>query len=450
MQPFFQIAAVLLLVLANAFFVAAEFSIITLRRTRVEELVRQRHPLARGLRSAVENPSQFIATTQLGITMASLALGWLGEPLLAAAFEPPLQFLPPNVAQITAHSLATILAFLGITSVDIVLGELIPKNLAMQRPESVSFVVIEPMLVLQTLLRPFVSVLTSSGAMGLRLMGLPPPSGHGLVYSVDELRLIVAASRQAGVLDESEEDLIERAFHFAELRAHEVMVPRTDVEAVPVEAMIAEVLDRAARTKHVQYPVYDASVDNVVGIVFVVDLLRSVGRVDLSRTSIRPFIREALVVPETLGVDDLIERMRQQRSHLAILVDEYGGTAGLVKLVDILERIVGPIPNQFTPQTPDIVSAPDGGWIVDGLAKLSDVVEATGLDLASDVYDTIGGYVLGEIGRRPVIGDRVTQNGMVFEVQAVDGLRVARVLIRSAGSPDEATEPSDVSERTVS
>jgi CBS domain containing-hemolysin-like protein len=443
-QTFFQLAAVLLLVLANAFFVAAEFSIITLRRTRVEELVSQRHPLARSLRAAVNNPSPFIATTQLGITMASLALGWIGEPSLAAAIDPLLGFFPQNVAQITAHSLATVLSFLVITAVDIVLGELIPKNLALQRPEAVSFVIVQPMLLFQAVLRPFVSILTSAGTLGLRAFGLTSRGGHGLVYSVDELRMIVAASRQAGVLDESEEDLIERAFHFAELRAHEVMVPRTDVVAVPVDATISAVLERAAQTKREQFPVYESTVDNIVGVVFLVDLVRGIGRVDVTRVGIRPFVREALVVPESLGVDDLIDRMRQHRTHLAILVDEYGGTAGLVKLVDILERVVGQVPDEFSANLPDISRLADGTIEVDGLTSLLDVNEEIGLVLTSDVYDTIGGYVLGEIGRRPTVGDTVTQDGTSFEVTAVDGLRVARIRLRptaSVSDPSESTEP---------
>jgi CBS domain containing-hemolysin-like protein len=436
-QPFFQVAAVLLLVLANAFFVAAEFSIVTLRRTRVEELLTQHHPMARSLRIAVNNPSPFIATTQLGITMASLALGWIGEPLLAAVIEPSLAFLPANVANITANSIATVLAFLLITSIHIVLGELIPKNLALQRPEAVSVVVVEPMLVLQAVLRPFVSVLTSAGSLGLRAFGLTSRHNHGLVYSVDELRMIVASSRQAGVLDESEEDLIERAFHFAELRAHEVMVPRTDVIAVPVDATIAMVFEQAARTKREQFPVYESTIDNIVGVVFLVDLARGIGRVDVTRVGIRPFIREALVVPETLGVDDLIERMRLHRTHVAILVDEYGGTAGLVKLVDVLERVVGQVPDEFSATVPDITRLADGTIAIDGLTNLSDVTEQLGLDLTSDVYDTIGGYVLGEIGRRPRVGDTVTHRGTVFEVEEVDGLRVARIRIRPAAPIEE-------------
>ena len=445
MQPFFQVAAVLLLVLANAFFVAAEFSIVTLRRTRVEEMVTQHHPLGRSLRAAVNNPSPFIATTQLGITMASLALGWIGEPSLAAVIEPALEFLPANAASITANSIATLLAFVLITSVDIVLGELIPKNLALQRPEAVSVVVVEPMLLLQAVLRPFVTVLTSAGSLGLRAFGLTSRHDHGLVYSVDELRMIVASSRQAGVLDESEEDLIERAFHFAELRAHEVMVPRTDVVAVPVDATIATVFQQAARTKREQFPVYESTIDNIVGVVFLVDLARGIGRVDVTKVGIRPFVREALVVPETLGVDDLIERMRVHRTHVAILVDEYGGTAGLVKLVDVLERVVGQVPDEFSATDPDITRLPDGTTEIDGLTNLADVAQQINLDLNSDVYDTIGGYVLGEIGRRPRVGDTVTRRGTVFEVAEVDGLRVARIRIRPAVSIEDKPDPSGTS-----
>jgi CBS domain containing-hemolysin-like protein len=443
----FRLAAVLLLVLVNAFFVAAEFSIVTVRRTRVEQLVAEHHPLARSLRRAVSNPAPFIATTQLGVTVAGLALGWIGEPSLAAVLEPALRFLPPNAAHITAESLAVAIAFLAITTVDIVVGELIPKSLALQRPETVGFVIIEPLLIFQAIFRPFVAALTAAGALGVRLVGLAPTSGHGLVYSVDELRLLVTASRQAGVLDEAEEDMIERVFGFAELHAHEVMVPRTEMVGVPVSATVAETLAVAATSHHGRFPVYHETIDDVVGVVYVLDLLRLVGRSDLARAPIRPLVREALVLPETIPVDSLIENMRRQRTHLAILVDEYGGTAGMVTLVDVLERIAGPVPDQFEPPPPRVEVGPDGSFLVDGMARLDEVDEELGLHLESEVYDTLGGYVLGEIGRRPQVGDRIESNRATFQVEAVDGLRIARVRIWPPPKPAEVGTEEEAEER---
>ena len=240
-QTAFRVLLVLALVLVNAFFVAAEFSIVTIRHTRVEQLIAERHPLARALQRAVLNPTPYIATTQLGVTIASLALGWVGEPALAAAMLPVLEFLPNQIARIGANSIAVVLAFIVMTSVTIVVGELIPKNLALQRPEAVAFVVIEPLRLLRTIFGPFVSFLTTMGVLGLRVVGLSAAPSQGLVYSVDELKMIVAASRQAGVLEENEEDMIERVFNFDEVHAHEVMVPRTEMVSVPVSATIGYV-----------------------------------------------------------------------------------------------------------------------------------------------------------------------------------------------------------------
>ena len=429
MDTVFRVAAVLLLVLVNAFFVAAEFSIVTLRRTRVEELIAEGHPLARSLRRAVRNPSPFIATTQLGVTVASLALGWVGEPALAGAVESAFGFLPPTIAHVSAESIAVVIAFVLITSVDIILGELIPKNLALQRPEGVAFVVIEPLTLFQTIFRPFVWVLTGAGALGLRLFGLSAPPAHGLVYSVDELKMLVTASRQAGVLEENEEDMIERVFNFDEVHAHEVMVPRTEMVSVPLASTIGAVMELSAKTHHTRFPVFQDSVDNIVGVVYLVDLLRRFGQTDLARASIRRYVREALVLPESIAVNVLIERMSQRKTHVAILVDEYGGTAGLVTLADVLERITGPVPDQFEEAAPEIKVCEDGSLLVDGLRNLDDVNEHAGLDLTSDIYDTIGGFVLGEIGRRPEVGDKVSFEGSVFQVEAVDGLRIARVRI---------------------
>lgn len=436
----FHVGVVLALVLINAFFVAAEFSIVTVRHTRVEQLVSERVSMARRLRRAVENPAPYIAATQLGVTMASLALGWIGEPYIAGLIEPLLRFLPTVAARLSAGSIAAILAFLVVTFITIILGELIPKNLALQRPEGVGLVIIEPLTLFQTIFRPFVWFLNAAGTLGLRLFGLSLATHHGSVYSVDELKLLVTASRRAGVLDESEEDMIERVFHFAELHAHDVMVPRTEMVAVSTTATIGSTIQLAAKTHHSRFPIYEETIDNVVGVVYLEDLLPRIGRGDLTRAPIRPFIREALVLPETITVDALIEEMRRHRTHLAVLVDEYGGTAGLATLIDVLERITGRIPDQFEEEPPRFERLADGSLVVDGMTRLDEVDEETGLDLQSDVYDTIGGYVLGEIGRRPAVGDQVEQEGTVFRVEAVDGLRISRVRIWLAPKPGPEEE----------
>jgi CBS domain containing-hemolysin-like protein len=436
----FRVVLVFLLVFVNAFFVAAEFSLVTVRRTRVEQLVAERHPLAATLRRAVDNPSSYIATTQLGVTIASLALGWIGEPTLASVLEPLFGFLPPTSAEISAHSVAAVVSFIVITSVDIVLGELIPKNLALQRSENVAILVIEPLVIFRAIFRPFVWALTSAGTLGLHLFGLSTPPHHGLVYSVDELKMLVTASRQAGELEENEEDMIERVFNFDELHAHEVMVPRTEMVSVPVEASVFDVFELAGKTHHARFPVYRGTVDDIVGVVYVVDLLRRPIQRELRKAAIQPFLREALVLPETVPVDVLIDQMRQHKTHLAILVDEYGGTAGLVTLLDVIERIIGRVPDQFEAAPPEIQVCPDGSLLVDGLANLDDVNEQAHLNLESDLYDTIGGFVLGEIGRRPEVGDTVTSDGTRFQVEAVDGLRIAKVRIWPSRRETEETE----------
>jgi len=442
LEALLRIVVVLILVLVNAFFVAAEFSVVTVRRTRVEQLVNEGHPLARSLRRAVDNPAPFIAATQLGVTMTSLALGSVGAPYLAVVFEPFLPTFQLGTVLITASSLAGALAFFVITGTTIVLGELIPKSLALQRPEAVGFVIIEPLLLFQAILRPFVAGLTAAGAVGLRLFGLAPLPQHGLVYSVDELKMLVTASRQAGVLEESEEDMIERLFTFADIHAHEVMVPRTEMVAVPATATVGQVLELAGRTSHSRFPVYETTPDDIVGVIYMVDLLRRLGRGDVERLTIRPFVREALVLPETVTVDVLVEQMRLNRTHLAILLDEYGSTAGLVTLSDVIERITGPVPDQFEQPPPAVRVLADGSLLVDGLARLDELNEQSGLNLESEIYDTVGGFVLGEIGRRPEVGDVVVADNTRFEVEALDGLRIAKVRIWPAKHtvPDEETE----------
>jgi CBS domain containing-hemolysin-like protein len=418
---------VLFFVLLNAFFVAAEFGLVSVRRTRVEELVAQGHPTAQVVRRALDDPDRFIAATQLGITIASLALGWIGEPALAHLFVPLLQFLPQSWIGATAHSIAAAIAFACITFLHVVAGELVPKSITLQHPERTAFFVARPMLVVSQIFRPAIWALNGAGNGLLRLLGIRPASGHERVHSVQELKMLIEASQEEGVLEAEEEQMLRAIFDLRTSRAAEVMVPRTEMICVPADATVEELADLAERTALTKFPVFEDDLDYIVGVVYLKDLLRPI-RACRSDLTARALMREALFLPETVSIADLLAHFRRARQHIAILVDEYGGTAGLVTLEDLLKEIVGDISDLFETPAPQVQHLPDGSILLDGLMTIDEVNEALNLALNDPFYTTIGGLVMGRLDRVPTVGDEVVlEDGQRLRVEEMDGLRVAWV-----------------------
>jgi CBS domain containing-hemolysin-like protein len=424
-----RLLAVLALVLANGFFVAAEFAIISVRKTRIDQLLAEGSRMARPVRRALENPDQFIAATQLGITMASLGLGWIGEPALASMLEPLFEGLPEPISVATSHTIAIAIAFSIITALHIVLGELAPKTVALQHPEKVALIVAKPTELFLRVFHPFIRALNGMGWAVVRLFGMKAASGHGLVHSEEELKMLVTASQQAGVLEEDEEQMLHRVFHFAEFTAAEMMVPRTEMTAVKSDASLEEVVDTIWRGRHSSLPVYRGELDDIVGIMLVPDLVRAIAP-PRATFSVAAIAREALTVPETMKADELLRQMRRHRTHHAIVIDEYGGTAGLVTFERVMERIVGELGGDFgTGASMPVRQLTDGSSEVDGLALVTDINEQFGLEIDEESYTTLGGYMLGRLGRRPKVGDAVEVEERMLRVDAVDGLRVSRVRI---------------------
>ena len=416
--------AIMALVFANGFFVAAEFALVTVRKTRIDQLVAEGNRTARVVRRAITDPDSYIAATQLGITMASLGLGWIGEPALARLIEPALVSLG-SASTPTAHSIAIVIAFVIITALHIVLGELAPKTVALQHPERTSLVVAAPTEVFMKVFWPFISLLNGMGRAVVRAAGLRPPSGHSLVHSEEELKMLVTASQEAGVLEEDEEQMLHRVFGFADLTAGHVMVPRTEMVAIPDDAAMETILAAITSSGHDRYPVFRGDLDDVLGILHLADLLPVVARGE--PVSVSTLVREAMVVPETMPADAVLAEMRSRQTSIAIVIDEYGGTAGLVTFAGLMERIVGD-PSDGGAGT-RIAVLPDGSALVDGLALVTDVNVQFGLHIDEDTYHTLGGYVLGRLGRRARIGDRIEVEGRTMRVEGLDGLRVARVFV---------------------
>lgn len=429
-----RLAGVVALVLGNAFFVASEFALVSVRRTRIAELVAQGNLAAAWVGRALQNLDRAIATTQLGITMAGLALGWVAEPALSGLFRPILAAIPQASQEGLSRSLSAALAFAVVTAVTVVLGELTPKGIALHDPEKTALFVARPLSVVEWIFRPIIIALTGAGNVVLRILRLPPAAA-GLVHSVEELKMLVAASAQGGLVEDQEEEMLRAVFDFSDTLVRQVMVPRTEMIAVPAEATLAEIVRLAGEHRFSRIPVFEGSLDQVIGVVHVADLLRLWSQAEPDGRTARDLMRETLYVPETANIGILLARFRKRRQHMAVVLDEFGGTAGVVSLSDLVEEIVGEVSDPF--DEPDFQAMPDGTVLIDGLTPIEEVNEHFGLGLADPHYDTLAGFVLGRLGRLAQVGDRVSVDGADLRVEALDGLRIARVSLQlRPTSPD--------------
>ncbi len=429
-----RLVLLLALVFANGFFVAAEFAIVTVRKTRIDQLIAEGHRGARAVRRAISDPKSYIAATQLGITMASISLGWIGEPALASIIQPWFATLPAIIAETTAHSIAVAIAFAIVTALHIVLGELAPKTIALEKAEATALLVVRPTELFMKAFSPFIRLLNGAGRAVVNLIGLRSRGGHAMVHSEEELKMLVTASQEAGVLEETEEQMLHRVFGFADLTAGQVMLPRTELVGIPAVTPVRDVVTLVANLRETRFPVYRNDLDDVVGMLHVNDVLRSLtGDSSAPAASVA---REALTVPESLGAGDLLAEMRRRRVREALVIDEYGGTAGLVTFESLMERIVGDVPSEPGTETGRIVAAADGSAAIDGLTLVADVNVRFALHIDEDLYKTLGGYVLGRLGRRAKVGDTIEVENRRMRVETLDGLRVARVLL---SKPNQST-----------
>jgi CBS domain containing-hemolysin-like protein len=424
-----KLGAVLVFVLANGFFVAAEFSLVSVRRTRIAEMVSQGHRGARWVQRAIDNPDRVIAATQLGITISSLALGWIGEPALAHIINPVIELLPPSIRSDASHGISAVIAFVLITFLHVVVGELAPKSIALQNPERTSLLVSRPTLFTESIFKPAIWLLNGAGNLLLRAIGVPPASGSQLTHSVEELKMLVTASTEGGVVEEDESEMLHAIFDIGELLVRQVMVPRTEIIAVEADAKLHEVVDIAIQSLYTKFPVYEDNLDQIVGILHIKEVLRMMRDPGNDNCTARELARETFFVPEAIPVNELLRQLRARRQHIAIVLDEYGGTAGLVTLEDLMEEIVGEVSDPFDVDEPEIQTLPDGTALIDGFTLIEEVNEELELTLTDPHYDTIAGYMLGRLGRIARQGDVIDSQGIRLRVVAMDGLRIARIAL---------------------
>lgn len=468
---------VVVLVFANGFFVATEFALVSVRRTRMQQLASEGSRRARSVLDLLNHLDTYIAATQLGITISSIGLGWIGEPAIAHLVEPvfeSLPFLPEAFRASASHTIGFIVAFSIVTALHIVIGELAPKSIALQRPDETSLATAAPIHVFYMIFRPFIYVLNGIGNTVVRLIGIEPAAGHALVQSAEELRLAFDASREAGLVEQAAHDLVDRAFTFTNLEVRHAMVPRTEVTAVPVDASLHEILRITAESTYTRLPVYEQDNDHIVGIVNIKRLLPLIyettplnllpnGRervpdqehadamvsslvapetmAAVAAFDVRDYMVPPFAMPESVPASEVLTRMRAARTQIAVVIDEHGGTAGIVTLEDLVESLVGEIRDEGESEEPEPMLEPDGTIVLDGLTTLVEAKEYYGLDVNADEYgvETIGGFVFSSLGRPAAVDDEIeAPSGQKLRVEELDGLRVARVRVLPA--PGEEIE----------
>ncbi len=421
------LASVVVLVLANAFFVAAEFALVGARRTRLDELARAGDGKARLARRAVQSLDRYISATQLGITLASLGLGWIGEPALAGLVGGAFSWLPGSMAAIATHGLASAFAFIIITFLHIILGELVPKALALLYPETVSSWLAGPLIGFAWIMAWPIALLNGTANRLLRLMGIARPGEHERLHSPEEIRMLVEQSGEGGSMLKEDARLLEGVFEFSEKTAQEVMTPRTQMIALESSMAVADAADEVAVARRSRYPVYTESLDEIVGVVHAKDILTALRA--RPHETVRAIMRPPLFVPGTREVEDVLADMKRLKTHLAVVLDEYGGTAGLVTMEDLLEEIVGPIFDEYDPQ--DRTAPADGAQRLDGAMPITEFNAQYDAALDDTDYTTLGGYVFGQLGRLPRPGDRVTVAPHTFEVVEMDNRRVKSLRLQT-------------------
>ncbi len=421
-----ELVVIAILIGFNAVFVAAEIALVTIRRSRVEQLVEEGHGSARRLERLLTRPGRFLAVTQLGITFIGFLASAFAAVSLKVALQDALAGFAPLAPYADVLSLVVITAVLAL--VTIVFGELVPKALALANAERFALAIAGPFELLEKLLGPLVRLLEAITNAIARPLGGEQTDRYRI--SMEELKILVERGGQQGVLEAEEEQMISAVIELGEGRIHEVMVPRIDVTAIPVDASMAEAVDTILREGHSRIPVYEESIDNIVGILYAKDLLPYL-KDNAAPPELRPLLRTPLFVPESMSVDDLLHELQRRKVHIAIVLDEYGGTAGIVTIEDLLEEIVGEIQDEYDVEEPMVVRLSDDEIRFDGRANIDDFVEALGVDLADEdreEYDTVGGLVYHRIGGVPRVGDSLDVDSVTLTVESTDGRRVGKVL----------------------
>jgi putative hemolysin len=413
-----QMLALVGLIVANAFFVAAEYGLVTSRRTRILELQHEGNRRARQVMQITGDPPRFIAAMQLGVTMTSLGIGALGEQVLSQKFD-----------TVMASVLAVIVALLIVTYLHVVIGELVPKGIALGHPERTALAVSAPVRAFFTIFGPLVWLLQASSSFILRALGLQPPGAEHEAHSEAELRMLLSSSAEQGEIEHEEQEMLYKVFDFADKEVSDVMVPRPEVVAISIALPPEEALKAVLESPFTRYPIYRESLDDIAGVLHIRDLIEAMHDRGIVSVDMEALVRPAYMVPETKDLGALLTEFRRTNQHMAIVIDEYGSMEGIVTLEDLLEEIVGEIEDEFDLPDETIERIDEDTIRIDGTFPIDDFNEQFDCDLPDEDYHTVAGFVFGELGRTAEPGDEVRHNGLLFSVDSVEGQRIDRLQV---------------------
>ena len=430
MPPGWGLFLGLLLVALNGFFVAAEFALVKVRGTQLDTLIADGNRRAQLTRRMTKDLDAYLSATQVGITLASLALGWIGEPAFAHLIRPLVSWIP-GMSEAGLHTLALVGAFLTITILHIVVGELAPKSVAIRKPEPVSLWIAYPLWGFYHVIYPAIWLLNHAANFLLRLVGVQPVTEGELAHSEEEVRLLLT-SEQATELSDDKREILDNVFELSHRNARQVMVPRADVIYLEVDEPVDEALARARESGHTRFPLCHDGLDTVVGMVHIKDVFRN-GAPPHSLVDIQ---RPMGFVTETLTLDKVLARMRKEKAHMAAVLDEFGGVSGIVTLENVIEELVGPIQDEFDRESPDLVQRADNLWDVAGAMLVEDLEDELDTELDHRDEATIGGVVLSDLGREAKVGDEVMVGPMTVKVVEVDGNRIQTLRLRRSVKTD--------------
>lgn len=438
----FDALVIIFLIFMNGFFVAAEFAVAKVRPSQLEMLCQQGNKQAEYAKSLVEHIDVSLSVTQLGITFTSLGLGWVGEPMVATWIMPIcLNF---GLGEAVGHTVSFTLAFAVITASHIVLGELVPKNMAIQSAEKVTLTIAAPLLLFQKFSYPFVWFLNHVANTVAGWMGLSVVTETEEAHSEDEIRILMEESHKHGFIDKTEFDFVDNVFEFADTDVRDIMTPRTEMTCLYLEDSIEENIRVAVREKRTRYPICREGKDDIIGFLHTKDLLDAIthGR----RPNLRRLSRHALVVPESMSVSRLLKTMQKTRSQLAIVVDEYGGTAGMATIEDIIEELVGEIQDEFDNERASVEEKEPGLYSVWGRLSLEEVNEEFDLHIDDENVDTLGGWLYSQIEAPPVVGACAVTDEAEYTVEEVERMSITRVTVRLKELPSEKSDEEEKSE----
>ncbi|MBS6602786.1 MAG: HlyC/CorC family transporter [Brachyspira sp.] len=439
----FNLFIIVFLLFSNGFFVASEFAMVKVRKTRIEQLVKEGDFNAKIALEALKDLDKFIAAVQLGVTISSIGLGWVGEGTLARIIEPIFAFLPGISQNIATHTVSVSIAFALITFLHVVIGELVPKSIALEYTEKTALIVARPMQVITTIFNPFIWLLNGFGNSLLQMFHIPHSHKGSLVHSTEELDMLVNASYDGGVLNETEKDMLHNVFKFSDLTAKQVMIPRTDMICIPEDMSFEELNNLAAESQYTRYPVYSEDIDHITGLIHVKDLYSL--SIKNQERPIKSLLREVLLVPETITMDNLVLEFKKRKGQMAIVVDEFGGTSGLITLEDVLEEIFGEVQDEFDEEEEcDIREIEPNKYIANAMMRLDELAEFFEIQeeaIDDEDIDTIGGLVVKLLGHIANIGDTARFENLTFNVKEIDGARITKLeIIRK---PVEITEKEE-------